>query len=247
MPNDNSKVSISHDRMLNMALGIQSVSSIDALFTILGDELKVSAASYHHILDIGTSDHRDRKRYYAYNIPSPLLDYFDKKHRLQKDPGVQYVFSKGHFGWLSDMMKHKAVIEKGDDKGIKTLIAAFGDFLLIPLYGPQNRRGYGTFNFGKQKIQFSPIFPWQIQSIFQIAHVKYCLLLSGLQSQVKLTNRESEVLELMTYGKTNPEIGVILNISANTVSSYVKQIYLKLGTTDRVTTALKARTLSLIG
>ena len=70
-----------------------------------------------------------------------------------------------------------------------------------------------------------------------------CQILSiiiRLQSQVKLTNRESEVLELMTYGKTNPEIGVILNISANTVSSYVKQIYLKLGTTDRVTTALKA-------
>lgn len=77
-----------------------------------GDELKVNVASYHHILDIGTSDHRDRKRYYAYNVPSPLLDYFDKKHCLQKDPGVQYVFSKGHFVWLSDMMLSKTNLSK---------------------------------------------------------------------------------------------------------------------------------------
>jgi len=70
-------------------------------------------------------------------------------------------------------------------------------------------------------------------------------MLEKLQKQVRLTNRETEVLELITFGKTNPEIGIILNISSNTVSGYVKQIFLKLGTSDRVTTALRARSLSL--
>ena len=61
-------------------------------------------------------------------------------------------------------------------------------------------------------------------------------------ASVHLTQREAEVLQLITFGKTNPEIGSILGISTNTVSGYVKQIFLKLDVSDRVTAALRAST-----
>jgi len=64
---------------------------------------------------------------------------------------------------------------------------------------------------------------------------------NSIRTSIQLTSRESEVLELITFGKTNPEIGKILGISTSTVSGYVKQLFLKLGVSDRVTAALKAR------
>ena len=69
--------------------------------------------------------------------------------------------------------------------------------------------------------------------------------MESLRSSVKLTERESEVLELISFGKTNPEIGIILGISTSTVAGHVKRIFLKLNTNDRVTAALRAQNFSL--
>ena len=82
--------------------------------------------------------------------------------------------------------------------------------------------------------------------MLQMLHVRYCLILNELQNKVSLTNRETEVLELLVLGKTNPEIGIILDISKNTVASYIKGIFLKLQTNERVTAALRAQALNLI-
>ena len=82
--------------------------------------------------------------------------------------------------------------------------------------------------------------------MLQMLHVRYCLILKDLQDTVRLTKREIDVLELVVLGKTNPEIGIILNISKNTVASYVKGIFLKLQTSDRVTAALRAQALNLV-
>ena len=71
-------------------------------------------------------------------------------------------------------------------------------------------------------------------------------MLIELQKKVVLTKRESEVLGLIALGKTNPEIGIILDISKNTVASYLKRIFLKLETSDRVTAVLRARALNLL-
>jgi len=69
--------------------------------------------------------------------------------------------------------------------------------------------------------------------------------LHAMHMQVNLTTREAEVLELITFGKTNAEIGTVLGISPNTVNGYVKQIFLKLDVTDRVSAAMRAQTLKI--
>lgn len=58
----------------------------------------------------------------------------------------------------------------------------------------------------------------------------------------ELTNREIEVLKLLTKGNNNQEIGSILNITEGTVKFHVNNILNKLGVNDRtqaVITALK--------
>ena len=53
-----------------------------------------------------------------------------------------------------------------------------------------------------------------------------------------LTGRESEIAEWVAAGKTNPEIAVILRISARTVEKHVERVLGKLGVENRTAAAL---------
>jgi DNA-binding NarL/FixJ family response regulator len=55
-----------------------------------------------------------------------------------------------------------------------------------------------------------------------------------------LTEREREVLKLITEGKNNTEIADALSISLNTVKTHLKNIFQKLDVEDRTGAALKA-------
>lgn len=55
-----------------------------------------------------------------------------------------------------------------------------------------------------------------------------------------LSTREEEVLALIALGLTNPEIGSELFLSVDTVKTYVRRLYSKLGVKNRAQAALRA-------
>jgi DNA-binding NarL/FixJ family response regulator len=55
-----------------------------------------------------------------------------------------------------------------------------------------------------------------------------------------LSDREVEVLELVTQGCSNPEIGRRLGISRRTAEHHVQHIYTKIGVSTRAAAALFA-------
>ena len=59
-------------------------------------------------------------------------------------------------------------------------------------------------------------------------------------NNTELTNREMEVLTLLTKGKSNQEIGSILNITEGTVKFHVNHILSKLGVSDRTQAVITA-------
>jgi DNA-binding CsgD family transcriptional regulator/GAF domain-containing protein len=61
-----------------------------------------------------------------------------------------------------------------------------------------------------------------------------------------LTGRETEVLQLIAEGMSNKEIAERLGLTSNTVKSYVKNIYGKLGANRRVQVAARAKELKLV-
>ncbi|KAF0807623.1 putative DNA-binding response regulator [Alcanivorax xiamenensis] len=61
-----------------------------------------------------------------------------------------------------------------------------------------------------------------------------------------LTQRETDVLRLLARGFTRGEISEALDITANTVASYTKTIYRKLGVSGRAEAALQAVRLGVI-
>jgi two-component system response regulator DegU len=61
-----------------------------------------------------------------------------------------------------------------------------------------------------------------------------------------LSNREMEVLQLLSEGKTNKEIAKALWISEQTVKTHVAHIFDKLGTSDRTETVAQALRTGLV-
>lgn len=63
---------------------------------------------------------------------------------------------------------------------------------------------------------------------------------AGDMQYPELTEREQEVLQLITHGLSNQEIAEKLTISLNTVKTHLKNIFQKLEVDDRTTAAMKA-------
>jgi len=64
--------------------------------------------------------------------------------------------------------------------------------------------------------------------------------------EVVLSEREKQCLRWIEQGKSSWEIGVILNVSENTVNFHVKNAMRKLETTSRTQCVVKARRLGLL-
>ncbi len=63
---------------------------------------------------------------------------------------------------------------------------------------------------------------------------------AGMEADVPLTKRESEVLKQLAFGLTNKEIAQALGISYETVKEHVQHILRKIGVTDRTQAAVWA-------
>src|ERR1019366_2738993 len=64
---------------------------------------------------------------------------------------------------------------------------------------------------------------------------------SSALAQLGLTRREYDVLRRVALGETNPEIAEAMNLSRNTVKSYLQSTFSKLGTRNRVEALARAR------
>lgn len=63
---------------------------------------------------------------------------------------------------------------------------------------------------------------------------------AGARSDLQLTDRESQVLQLLVEGKSNSEIADALSVSVHTAKAHVCSILQKLSVHDRVQAAVKA-------
>jgi DNA-binding NarL/FixJ family response regulator len=64
--------------------------------------------------------------------------------------------------------------------------------------------------------------------------------------RANLTPRELTVLELLADGLVAEAIGRRLSISTRTVNKHLEHVYRKLGTSDRLTSVLRARSLGIL-
>ena len=224
---------------------IETAETLEQLLDCVPSLIPKLVATYHHFGSVGSFDFRDNCEFYSHNLPEDVKSYLENHKKYESNPGVVAVLSKGRAMWLSELFDDPYIIEKSHVPLVQATMDLTGDALCLPLYGPNNRSGYMFAAFGLNKADCDEYFAFRAQGIAQKIHVRYCLMLEKLNKQVKLTPREAQVLELITFGKSNSEIATILNISTSTVSGYVECIFLKLDVSDRVTAALRAQSLKV--
>lgn len=116
----------------------------------------------------------------------------------------------------------------------------------IPLYGPNNRSGFAFFDFELPREQLDQEWVFRIRAMAQMMHQRICQILDAERNIPVLSAREREVLDWITQGKSNGVIAEILEISPETVRTYTKRVYQKLGANDRISALLNAVKLGLL-
>jgi DNA-binding NarL/FixJ family response regulator len=71
-------------------------------------------------------------------------------------------------------------------------------------------------------------------------------LVAAPEDEYPLTVREVDVLRLIAKGYKGPEVATILSLTPSTVSSYIREIYRKLGISSRAEAAMEANRRGLV-
>jgi len=111
---------------------------------------------------------------------------------------------------------------------------------IIPTHGSRGRAGCFVFVSNIPSQVFSKREIRELQWVSSACHNTYTRLRKKTQRDIKpLSIREREILTWVAHGKSNSVIADIIGISQHTVNGYLRSIYLKTGTSDRTTAALR--------
>ncbi len=114
----------------------------------------------------------------------------------------------------------------------------FTEGLALPTYGPGARTGFvglPALSGASTDDEVAAI----AHAIAQMSFLRYCELIDvQAPTDVRLSERELDVVYWIAMGKSNSVIAEILGISAETVDSYVRRAFRKLGVSDRTSAVL---------
>lgn len=113
-----------------------------------------------------------------------------------------------------------------------------GHGLTIPLVAPFQREGFIFIGVNNRTQEHWAGIDMQLPTIAQIFHQRVCELHAAPVREVRLSARETEVMDAVCSGATNAQIAQSLGISKNTVDTLIRRSYLKLDVNDRVSAAL---------
>ncbi len=114
----------------------------------------------------------------------------------------------------------------GDADSLRAAIEAGADGFVLKTESPQH-----TITAIRQIAEGQLVFPQAARRWLSAAP----------SNEQALTEREEEILKLLAEGLSNAQIGARLHLSENTIKFHLRNIYSKLGVTNRTEAALKYR------
>jgi len=114
----------------------------------------------------------------------------------------------------------------------------YSEGLALPTYGPGARTGFVGLPATPETILDEDVLA-NAHAIAQMSFLRYCELINEEDpGDARLSERELDVVYWIAMGKSNSVIAEILGISAETVDSYVRRAFRKLGVSDRTSAVL---------
>lgn len=206
-----------------------------------------SLFSYHHLPPLGAPD-AGRVAIAAQGFPDGWVKTYISEKLYREDPiPAHAVATDAPFRW-SDIAALRSLTPTEKAFLERKHTVDFGDGYAVQAFGPGGRNGYFGLGFGKdQEFEVSGGALRKYQAALQLAHLRYCRLLADtLPPPPALSERERELLQWVALGKSNGVIADLMAISPHTVDAYLRRIFLKLGTADRVSAAIRGLGSALI-
>lgn len=209
----------------------------------------VRMISYHHLPPLGARDYAPSTTISTHGFPKSWVKRYLAKRYFNVDPIPRHALKTTQPFWWSEASDFPNLTS--DESGyLRDLIdARLGDGLAVPVFGPGGRNGYCGLGFGttRRRAKVDACGATMLQWVCQLAHLQYCDLLRARMSKpLVLSPREQEILEWVARGKSNSVIAQLLKISAYTVDTHLRRIYVKLGVSDRVTAALRGLSIGAV-
>jgi LuxR family transcriptional regulator, activator of conjugal transfer of Ti plasmids len=223
---------------------ISSISNIDDLrneFSKYSQNVGMSQFSYHIVRH---SFQRNLENYYVTDYPKEWQARYIDKAYYDSDPLLKdYSIFTNAFTWGSrkNVTNAKALqmFYEASDFGLAGGIG-------IPIPGPLNSFSVVTLCSPIEKQEelqkINKAFSKDLTIAALLFHSATLLFNSEaiMHQQCELTRKETEYLKWLCIGKTNSEIGSILNVSESNVKKRVMNIYSKLGVSTRHEAIIKS-------
>ena len=216
------------------------------------DAMGFEWAVFHYYPIVSATGTTARKGIYLHNIPESWYALYRQRFekgdnpRFRQDPVIHHTLKRTVPGTLSSYMNDPAYA--ANDPGfryLKEVLENLGDGITVCVRMKSLCRGYVAAGH-RGAVRDNPKLFRQFKLVAEEFCQRYEQLANWRRPKVSLTNREHQVLVLITEGKSNPEIAMILDISTNTVASYTKRLHLKFRTHDKVSLSLKAIALGVL-
>lgn len=191
------------------------------------------------------TDRRVGRMLWNVGFPREWERRYNDEHRWV-DPLPEIALARsGGFRW-SDARKarlepkQRAYLDLIESNGM-------GEGIAVHCTAPTARTGFVGIGLPKAPERIDEATVRQVSVAAQLCFQRYCALAGSFGVELPdLSQRELDVIRWIGEGKSNAVIADILGISKNSVDSYVKRIFAKLGVSDRTAAAVKAVALGLI-
>lgn len=206
----------------------------------------VVMASYFHYPPVGARDFDGQIRVAEFGYPEDWRKTYLREQLHLSDPLARRAmnFTRPYF-W-SEIPKLPELTEAERRYIAVVSKVNLGEGIGVPVFGPAGRNGYCALGFGRRhEVPGDTIL--ELQAACQMGHLAYCrLLLRDLPSAAHLSAREKEILRWVARGRTNTQIAEALQLSRNTVETYIRRCFDKLEVNDRVSAALRGIALGMV-
>ena len=222
----------------NLRIAEEHSEIIDALARMAA----VIGAQYFQIIPVYRNVDIELERFLSFgNYPALLNDNYLSEINAIKDPCIKVAMNNNCvIIWRKAFLDAKTITEREFITNIRK--SGIKDGLTLPIYGPKGCMAVLSFaccdfidlcEGDDELLLLSAVMAYQ-----KVRH----FLMRECQSKkpIQLSEREIECLNWLIEGKTSWEIGVLMGISARTVQFHLANCQLKLGTSNRIQTVVKA-------
>lgn len=184
----------------------------------------------------------------AHNFPASWIDYYFEHGYQHKDPVVllapemERPFLWNGLGEAYDLDRaQETLMRQAGESGLK-------DGVGVPLHGPRSNVCLVTFAAGDGHPDPGAEMP-KLEVLAAQFHSAYSTVgrsENNRRTSVALSMRERDCLHWIARGKSSWDIGMILNISENTVNYHLRNAFDKLDSNTRTLAVVKALRYGLI-